>query len=123
MKLDEIQIGIAFVWLVIAFAGYALPFAAQTSSFEVAGSLANSIAFPISAFAGFLYRFFPLMKQSKLAKPQILFFNAGFAFMVFSGFLAGHGISADLIKFGAVFAFGGILLLIWVWWFDRAPKA
>jgi hypothetical protein len=122
MKLDEIQIGIALVWLVVAFAGHAMPYSVQTSSFEVAGSLANSIAFPISAFAGFLYRFFPLMKQSKLAKPQMLFFNAGLALMVLSGFLASHGISRDLITFGSVFAFGGILLLIWIWWFDRAPR-
>lgn len=123
MKLDEFQIGIALLWLVVAFAGHALPYSVQTSSFEVAGSLANSIAFPISAFAGFLYRFFPLMKQSKLAKPQLLFFNGGLALMVLSGFLAGHGISRDLIPFGAVFAFGGILLLVWIWWFDRAPRS
>lgn len=123
MKLDEVQIGIAFLWLVIAFAGYAMPFSVQTSSFEVAGSLANSIAFPISAFAGFIYRFFPLMKLSKLAKPQMLFFNGGFTLMVLGGFLAGQSISADFIKFGAIFAFGGILLLIWIWWFDRAQKS
>ena len=122
MKLDETQIGIALIWLVIAFAGYALPFTAQSTSYEAAGALALSIAFPISGFAGFLYRFFPLMKQSKLAKPQLLFFNIGMALMVFGAFFAHMGITADIIKFGAVIALGGILLLVWVWWFDRAPK-
>ena len=122
MKIDETQIGIALIWLVIAFAGYALPFAAQSMAYEAASSLALSIAFPVSAFAGFLYRFFPMMKQSRLAKPQLLFFNVGMAFMVFGALFAHFGFTSDTIKFGAVIALGGILLLVWVWWFDRAPK-
>ena len=49
-------------------------------------------------------------------------YSAKQAFMVLGAFFAHLGFTADTIKFGAVIALGGILLLVWVWWFDRAPK-
>ena len=121
-KIDENQIGIAFVWLIIAFGSYALPMTAQSTAYEAVSALALSVAFPLSAFAGFAYRFFPLMKQSKLAGPQFLFLNGGLAFMVLGALFAHLGFVADAIKFGAVITMGGILLLAWIWWFDRTSK-
>ena len=121
-KIDEYQIGLAFAWLIIAFGSYALPFAAQSSIYEAVSSLALSVGFPVSAFAGFAYRFFPLMKQSKLAKPQFLFLNVGLGFMIVGAFLTGLGYMADIVKFGSVITMGGILMLTWIWWFDRVPK-
>ena len=120
-KIDEHYLALALLWLAVGFGLALLARIRSSEVLDIVSAMALNGAFPVSAFAGFLYRFFPLMKQSKLARPQFWILSAGLAIIVIGGWLTSQGVTADLSEFGMVIALGGVVLLAWIWWRERAP--
>ena len=120
-KIDEYYLALALLWLAVGFGLALLARIRGSEVLDIVSAMALNGAFPVSAFAGFLYRFFPLMKQSKLARPQFWILSAGLAIIVIGGWLTSQGVTADLSEFGMVIALGGVVLLAWIWWRERAP--
>lgn len=120
-KIDENYLALALLWLTVGLLLAVLARLRGSEVLDIVSTMALNGAFPVSAFAGFLYRFFPLMKQSKLARPQFWILTAGLAMVVVGGWLTGQGFTADLSEFGMVIALGGVSLLAWIWWRERAP--
>jgi hypothetical protein len=120
-KTDEHYIALALLWLTLGFAIAVLARMRGSEVLDITSALALNGAFPVSAFAGLLYRFFPLMKQSKMARPQFWLLSAGLAIMILGAWLTGEGYTADVPQFGMVLALGGVVLLAWIWWRERAP--
>ena len=122
-KIDENHIALALAWLA---AGLTLGILAKVASMPylaAAGAQALGLAFPVTAFAGLIYRFFPLMKQSKLAKPQFAMLEAGLALLVAGSAVQASGGLADMQDFGSVITLGGVVLLALIWLRERAPRA
>ncbi len=114
-KTDEHYIAIALLWLILGFGLAILARLQDSDLLDITSALALNAAFPVSAFAGLLFRFFPLMKQSKLARPQFWLLSASLAIMVLGALLTGKGYTADLTEFGMTLALGGVVLLAWIW--------
>ncbi len=122
-KIDEHHIALALFWLA---AGLVLGILANISPMPylaAAGAQALSLAFPVTAFAGLIYRFFPLMKQSKLAKPQFAMLEAGLLLIVAGSAVQASGGLSDMQDFGSVIALGGVVVLALIWLRERAPQA
>ena len=120
-KIDEHYIANALVWLLTGLSLAILARMRASELLDITSALALNAAFPVSAFAGLLFRFFPLMKQSKLAKPQFWILCVGLATIVIGAYFTGLGYVEDLVDFGMVIALGGAALLAVIWWRDRAP--
>lgn len=120
-RIDEHHIAMALVWLILGFAVAVLARMRGSEVLDIMSAMALNAAFPVTAFAGLLFRFFPHMKQSRLAKPQFFIMTAGFAVLVIGTWLTGQGYTADVPEFGMVIALGGVVLLAWIWWRERAP--
>jgi hypothetical protein len=120
--IDEYIIGLAIILLIMSFGAEIVSKMLDSGWLAALGFSARSYAFPTFAFTGFLYRFFPLMKQSKLAKPQFATLGAGLALMAAGSAVQAAGGIADMYDFGSVIALGGIALLALIWWTERAPR-
>ncbi|MGB8816568.1 MAG: hypothetical protein WCC66_01455 [Rhizobiaceae bacterium] len=120
-KIDEYYIAIALVWLITGLALAILSRMSGSELLDITSALALNAAFPVSAFGGLLFRFFPLMKQSKLAKPQFWILSSGLAIVVVGAYFTGLGYVEDVVDFGMVIALGGAVLLAVIWWRERAP--
>lgn len=120
-RIDEHHIAVALFWLILGFAVAVLARMRGSEVLDIASAMALNAAFPASAFAGLLFRFFPHMKQSKLARPQFWIMTAGLAILIGGIWTTGMGYTDDVTEFGMVIALGGVLLLAWIWWRERTP--
>ena len=120
-KLDEIHIGLAFVWMLAGLAAILVGDRYYNASLSSAGHTAILTAFPSTGFAGPTYRFFPRMKQSKAGYPQTGLMQAGLMFWVTGSYVSLIDGNRDIAGFGTLLTLGGCSLLAWIWWRERTP--
>ena len=120
-KLDEIHIGLAFVWMLAGLAAILVGDRYNNASLSSAGHTAILTAFPLTGFAGLTYRFFPRMKQSKAGYPQTGLMQAGLMFWVTGSYVSLIDGNRDIAGFGTLLTLGGCSLLAWIWWRERTP--
>lgn len=121
-SVDERLIGLAFAWLTLGLSADILAKIMELAWLAAFSHSALSLAFPVMAFSGLVYRFFPLMKQSKLVNPQVWMLGTGLALVAAGEAMQAANGNGDIAGFARVFVLGGAVLQAVIWWQDRAPR-
>ncbi len=122
-KIDEYYIGAGFAFLLFGMLFGMWLGASENLQFGNSHAHVNLVGFVLSVLFGLIYRFFPAMKQSRLAKPQFWIYEIGAVLFVAGKIVVDATGNADLVIFGSVVVFVGTLLMAIVFFKDREPKA
>ncbi len=122
-KIDEYYIGAGFAFLLFGMLFGMWLGASENLQFGNSHAHANLVGFVLSVLFGLIYRFFPAMKQSRLAKPQFWIYEIGAVLFVAGKIVVDATGNSDLVKFGSIVVFVGTLLMAIVFFKDREPKA
>lgn len=122
-KIDEYYIGIGFAYLLFGmFFGIWLG-ASENLQFANSHAHVNLVGFVVSVLFGLIYRFFPAMKQSHLAKPQFWSYQLGVILFVAGKIVVDATTNNSLVKLGSVVLLVGTIMMIVVFYRDREPIA
>lgn len=121
-KIDEhsIMAGLAFLLLALALTIIAGMTGTKADAAPPLQALLTGFV-PLTLF-GLIYRLFPAMKLSKLAKPQFWIYLAG-AVIMQAGALRGETGYTELLAFGSIVTFCGAALFAVTFWLHREFRA
>ena len=121
-KIDEhsIAAGLAFLLLALALTIFSAMSGTKMDAAPPVQALLTGFV-PLTLF-GLIYRLFPPMKLSKMARPQFAIYAAGAAIM-HVGALRGETDYSELLAFGSVVTLCGAALFAVIFWRDREFKA
>ncbi len=122
-KIDEYYIGAGFAFLLFGMVFGMWLGASENLQFGNSHAHANLVGFVLSVLFGLIYRFFPAMKHSRLAKPQFWIYEIGAVIFVAGKIVVDATGNSDLVKLGSVVVFIGTVLMVIVFYKDREPKA
>jgi hypothetical protein len=122
-KIDEYYIGAGFAFLLFGMVFGMWLGASENLQFGNSHAHANLVGFVLSVLFGLIYRFFPAMKQSRLAKPQFWIYEIGAVLFVAGKIRVDATTNSDLVIFGSIVVLVGTLLMAIVFFKDREPKA
>ena len=120
-KIDEYYIAFGFAWLIFGMLFGMWLGATENRQFANSHAHANLVGFTLSVLFGLIYRFFPAMKLSRLAKPQFWIYVIGTVLFVAGKILVDSTGNADLVKLGSIIVFAGAVLMVVIFFKDREP--
>lgn len=121
-KIDEYYIGVGLIWLLAGMVFGMWLGATEQFNFANSHAHANLVGFVISVLFGLIYRFFPAMKLSKLAKPQFWIYSIGAALFILGKILVDATGNTDLVKLGSVVVLIGTALMPVIYFRERHPQ-
>ncbi len=122
-KIDEYYIGAGFAFLFFGMAFGMWLGASENLHFSNSHAHANLVGFVLSVLFGLIYRCFPAMKQSRLAKPQFWIYEIGAVLFVAGKIRVDATTNADLVIFGSIVVFVGTLLMVIIFAKNREPAS
>jgi hypothetical protein len=113
-KIDETYLMLSLLWLIAGMVfGIWL---GATAHFGFAESHAHMalVGFVISAIFGIMYRFYPMMKQSRLAAWQLWIYQLGAVMLVAGKITVDAGGKPTLVIAGSFVILAGVILMLYI---------
>ncbi|MGN6582517.1 MAG: hypothetical protein ACTHJV_02300 [Rhizobiaceae bacterium] len=122
-KIDETYLMLSLLWLIAGMVfGIWLGASAHFGFAESHAHMAL-VGFVVSAIFGMMYRFYPTMKQSRLATWQLWIYQLGAVLLVAGKITVDAGGGPALVIVGSLVILAGVLLMLYVFATKRAEAA
>jgi hypothetical protein len=119
-KIDETYLILSLLWLIAGMVFGIWLGASGHFGFAESHAHMALVGFVVSAIFGMMYRFYPIMKQSRLAIWQLWIYQIGAVMLVAGKIIVDAGGSPALVIAGSFVILAGVVLMLYIFATKRA---
>lgn len=120
-KIDETYLLLALLWLVAGMVYGIWLGASEHFNFAESHAHMSLLGFVTSAIFGMMYRFYPSMKQSRLAAAQLWVYQVGTVVIVAGKIIVDAGGGPEVVSAGSIVILVGVLMMLYIFATRRLP--
>ena len=113
-KIDEAYLTLSLLWLIAGMVFGIWLGASNHFGFAESHAHMALVGFVVSAIFGVMYRFYPTMKQSRLATWQLWIYQLGAVILVAGKITVDAGGGPALVMVGSLVILAGVVLMLYI---------